>query len=162
MIIALRVNQGWPLADTTLAIIFSFLFAGFSHINDLLGRSEILSLGVGKIILLWLKTSPSGWGACKNLDSLVVSFPLDWFLGLYRFVLQRNRHIISRQFNKIWKFGGSWSAYQNWKNRTSGSERGHKRLGTRLTTETSYTKPRRTSLGFSCSPYFLLKTFTKI
>ena len=37
----------WPLA--TLAIIFSFLFSGFSHINDLLGRSEILSLGWGKL-----------------------------------------------------------------------------------------------------------------
>ena len=36
-------------------------------------------------------------GARKNcgLDSWLVSFPLDWFLGLYRIVLQRN--IISRQ-----------------------------------------------------------------
>ena len=52
----------------------------------------------------WLILDPSSgilW------HSLAVSTHLDWFLGLYRFVLQRNRHIISRQFNKIWKFGGS-------------------------------------------------------
>ena len=34
-------------------------------------------------------------GARQNcgLDSLSVSTLLDWFLGLYRFVLQRNRYI---------------------------------------------------------------------
>ena len=38
-------------------------------------------------------------GARKKfrLDSSMVSTPLDWFLGLYRFVPWRNRHTISRQ-----------------------------------------------------------------
>ena len=41
-------------------------------------------------------------GARKNsgLDSSMVSCPLDWFLGLYRFVLQRNQ-AISTKFEVI-------------------------------------------------------------